>query len=390
MSEVQDAECNACQYALVMARIDTVVDSMFFPTAEQIFTISGKKMLNAYVMQGAEPCATLDGDDEALEVVESFLSHVHLIIEDRAEQRILLDWMAHVCQNVGQRVNWALLLQGAQGSGKTYFVKALQYVLGDNVKNLDPTSIAGRFTGWAHGALVNAVEEIRISGTNKYEVLDRMKPFITNDTIMIEEKGRDHRTVPNFTSYLMLTNHQDAIPLSAGDRRYAVIYSRIQSEARLYKELGGVIEAEKYFDRLFELAAKRPDALAFYLKNMPISKDFSPRGRAPHTSARDSMMQLAISPERSAVEDAIEQFACDVISSDVLDVTWLKSLCDGEGTDLPQTRMLSSILLDMGYRQMDGRRIKISKTKRLHYVWHSEKTKSESAKDDVRNYFKND
>lgn len=382
------AEKSASQLALVDHKMPTVVDTMFFPGAGQMFDQDGKTMLNAFVSQGVKPCHTLDDDGQAC--VDVFLKHIDLTLEQPFEREILLDWLCYVVQNPGKRVNWALLLQGSQGTGKTYFVNVLQHVLGTNVKNLDPTSIAGRFTGWAHGALVNAVEEIRISGTNKYEVLDRMKPFITNDTVMIEEKGRDHRTVPNFTSYLLLTNHVDAIPLIEGDRRYCVLFSRVQSEAQLYRELGGREGAEAYFDTLFDSLQRRPDALAHFLKTRKITAGFVARGRAPETSAREAMINMAISPERELLEDAIATHECAVINEDVLDVTWLNELCEMEGTHLPNARALSAILLEMGYRRISNRKIKIAKNRKNHYVWFGARNDENSAKNLVKEFHDDD
>ena len=367
MADCLANESSASHMALNVYQIDTVVDKMFWPGAETVFEHDGKLMLNAYHIAGVEPCDVIDEDGQS--VVDMFVEHIKFNVADEREQRILLDWLAYVVQNPGKRVNWALLIQGAQGSGKSYFVKMLQYLLGDHVRNLDPTAIAGRFTGWAHGALVIGVEEIRISGTNRYEVLDRMKPFITNDTVQIEEKGRDHRTVPNFTSYLMLTNHKDAIPLTSGDRRYCVIFSRIQSEEQLYREKGGEKGAEEYFEKLFSETERRADALARFLLDWQLTADFNPRGRAPDTKARQMMMSVATSPERLAIEDAIEKHRCDVINEKVLDVTYLNHLCEVDGDELPKTRTLTAVLLEMGYEQIEKKRVKISATGKHHYVW---------------------
>ena len=361
------AEKSAAQMALQVFKIPTVVDKMFWPGAEMIFEHDSKLMLNAYYVSGVTPADEIDLDGEI--AISAFLKHVEFTLDDKREQGILLDWLAYVIKHPGQRVNWALLLQGAQGTGKSYFVKLLQYIMGEHVRNLDPTAIAGRFTGWAHGATVVAVEEIRISGTNKYEVLDRMKPFITNDTVQIEEKGRDHRTVPNFTSYLLLTNHKDAIPLTSGDRRYCVLFSRVQTEQQLFAELGGEEAAERYFSNLFDLTRDNADALARWFLDREISSEFKPKGRAPETMARQMMMNIATSPERLAVEDAIEKHRCDVINENVLDITWLNKLCEMEGEELPKTRAMTAILLEMGYEQMPGRRLKISSKGAYHYVW---------------------
>jgi hypothetical protein len=341
---------------------------MYWPGASRLFEHEGKAMLNTHVDRGVKPLVPVEGSG----VINRFLQHVALVLPDEREREILLDWMCFVCQNPGQRVNWALLLQGAQGTGKTYFVNVLQAVLGRNVSNLDPSSIAGRFTGWAHGSTVVAIEEIRISGTNKYEILDRMKPFLTNETVSIEEKGRDHRTVPNFSSYFLLTNHADAIPIGVGDRRYCVLYSDVQSEGQLYDVMGGKEGNERYFDDLFgDINSERgAGELAWYLKNRQVSCNFSPRGRAPETKARQAMINLSVSPDRQLLEDAIAEHECCVINGDILDVTWLNEMCKMGDSELPKTRTISAILLDMGYVQIDQRRVKIKKDRRNHYIWY--------------------
>lgn len=367
--EVVAAEVPASRLALNDYRIDTLVDLMFWPGAGITFDYEGKRMLNTYRESGIGPCVEMDADGQS--VVDLFLRHVRFLLADETEQRMLIDFMAWVVQNPGQKVNWSLVIQGAQGVGKSYFGHVMMMVLGDMARNIEPSSLSGRFTGWAHGATLVIIEEIRVTGENRYEIIDRLKPFISNATIQIEEKGRDHRTVPNFTSYLMFTNHKDALPLGAGDRRYAPVFSRVQSEAMLFEELGGEAAAGEYFTKLFGESERRADALSRFLRDWRVSDEFNAKGRAPHTRARDMMMGLAVSPERRAVEDAIEKHSCAVIGETLVDVTWLASLCsfDDSGEPLPKTRTLSAVLLDMGYEQIDGGRVWISKLKSFHYVW---------------------
>jgi hypothetical protein len=365
--ECELAEMQPSKLVLNEYQIETVVDLMFWPTAGLFFTERGRRMLNTYRNTGVVPADEIDEDGQS--VIDLFLRHVALVIEDEAEQRLLIDFMAWVVQNPGTKINWVVLLQGAQGIGKTYFSKVMQYVIGDMARNVEPSALAGRFTSWAHGATLVIVEEIRVAGENRYETLDKLKPFITNDNIQIEEKGRDHRTVPNFTSYMMFTNYKDALPIGGDDRRYAPIFSRLQSKEQLFAELGGSTAADAYFTNLFQETERRPDALARFLLDHKIDPAFNPKGRAPHTRAHDMMTDLAISPEKAMILDAIEQYECAAINQDVVDVTWLNKLCEGEGMDMPKTRTFSAIMLDLGYEQVRGRRVKISKLNAYHYVW---------------------
>ena len=366
-AEVVASELPASKFALNECQIDTFVDLMFWPGAGITFETEGKRMLNIYRETGIAPCVEMDADGQS--VVDRFLSHVRFILSDEAEQRLLIDFMAHVVQNPGQKINWSLVLQGAQGVGKSYFGHVMMLVLGDMARNVEPASLAGRFTSWAYGATLVIIEEIRVTGENRFEIIDRLKPFISNATIQIEEKGRDHRTVPNFTSYLMFTNHKDALPLGAGDRRYAPLFARVQSEEMLFSELGGKAAADAYFTMLFGESERRVDALSRFLRDWQVSSDFNAKGRAPHTKARDMMMGLAISPEKRAVEDAIAKHNCGVINDRLLDVTWLSALCDLDNDTLPRTRTLSAILLEMGYEAFPDGRLWVGKSKRYHYIW---------------------
>ena len=387
-NDVKHAEMIASDYALNVCELLTVVDKMYWPSAAITFEYDNKLMLNSYVDSGYKPVAIDDGNKR---VIDLFLTHISNVLVCEREQRILIDWLAYVVQNAGKRINWAILLQGAQGTGKSYFAKLLEWVLGTNAKSLDPSALGERFTGWAHGSVVNIVEEIRIKGDDKWRIMDRLKPFITNSMIQIEEKGRDHRTVPNFTNYLLLTNYKDALPITNDDRRFCVMYGRIQNEQELFDYFGGRDAASDYFETLFSESEKHAGALKTYLLNHKISEDFKPQGRAPDTESRQQMIQATISPEQCSVEDLINKHDCAVINGLILDVTWLAKQCEIDGEMLPPTRTLAHILNDMGYQQIEGRRLKIQKTGNYHYIWHknTRNNSSEDVKNIIRDFYKN-
>ena len=386
--EVKNAEMLASEFALTVCDLVTVVDKMYWPSAAITFEHDNKLMLNSYVDSGYKPVPITEKNKHAIEL---FLTHIKNMLSDEKEQTILLDWLAYVVQNAGKRINWAILLQGAQGTGKSYFAKVLEWLLGSNAKSLDPSALGERFTGWANGSLVNIVEEIRIKGDDKWRIMDRLKPFITNSMIQIEEKGRDHRTVPNFTNYLLLTNYKDALPITNDDRRFCVMYGRIQNESDLFDYFGGSDAASDYFETLFSESEKHAGVLKTYLLNHKISEGFKPQGRAPDTESRKQMIQATISPEQCSVEDLINKHECGVINGLILDVTWLAKQCEIDGEMLPPTRALAHILNDMGYQQIEGRRLKIQKTGNYHYIWHknTRNNSSEDVKNIIRDFFKN-
>ena len=81
-----------------------------------------------------------------------------------------------------------------------------------------------------------------------------------------------------------------------------------------------------------------------------------------------------------------------MINGRILDVTWLAKLCELESEILPPTRTLGHILNDMGYQQIEGRRVKIQKTRVSHYIWFKNAAgiNSNNVIEQVREFFKND
>ena len=381
---------DAAAFALNYCRIPTVASKMFWPGAERIFTLdTGLSHLNTYEKSGAEPCEDLD--IEAQQIIDRFLLHVDNTVASEREQRILIDFMAYVYQHPGKRVQWALLLKGIEGNGKSYFFRVMQAVLGKQASVVSTTAIDSAFTGWAEGSVLVCIEEIRISGVNKYAILDKMKPIITNNTIAVVHKGKDEKYIPNFTSYMMFTNHSDAIPVGDNDRRYCVIFTRQTRKEELFAQHGGSVGADAYFKQLFDDLDRRPDVFARVLSDWKLSDDFSASGRAPETEGLSDMRSMHVSEDRDNMETAMADYACAVVGPDIVDVTHLHHMAVMDGRDFPQTKAVGHILSDLGYTPIEGRRVKITKTRRDHYVWHRRGALNPTdVKNLVRNFHSND
>jgi hypothetical protein len=337
--ECSAAECTAS--ALVLRYMRTVANTMFWPCDDQIIGHRGLDYVNVFQRHDVTPVAPMTLDAEL--AVQIIVDHAFSLATDPAEAELLLTFLAYVYQNPGKRVRWAIVLFGIQGNGKSFWVELMKRLMGHNAGEVAGTTVSQRFTGWAVNKLFIAIEEIRVPSESKYAVLDKLKPFITNDEVNVELKGQDDRVVPNFASYLLLTNHDDALPLDDDDRRYCVIETRHRTKAD--------IPGQAYFDALFGALNDHIGAIAHYFATRPIPADFNPNGRAPETRGKHRMMQESKSGPRLAVEDAIAQFDCEVINGDVVYVgalleqsqTWIT------GPPLPDRRSVGRILKEMGY-----------------------------------------
>ena len=78
-----------------------------------------------------------------------FLAHINNVLTCEREQRILIDWLAYSAKRKVNVLTGRYYYKGRQGTGKSYFAKVLEWVLGTNAKSLDPSALGERFTGWS-------------------------------------------------------------------------------------------------------------------------------------------------------------------------------------------------------------------------------------------------
>ena len=390
--EPMNAELRPADYAVTQMHIHTIDRLFFMPdTTERFCERNGFNVMNTYRRGGVSPCATMD--DEGQAVVDLFLQHVAWTFPNPVEQTLLIDWMAHLYQNQGQRVNWAMLIWGVQGSGKTLFFNILQQLIGtENTKDISPSSVKTDYNDWAVGGILGCIEEIRVSGANKWAVMDTMKPAITNDTLAINPKGKtSYSGAPNFCSYMMLTNHQDAIPVDDGDRRFCVLFSAHNDREALEQDHGGEDGLSDYFKRLFEgCVHRRADAMARFLRDYKISSAFDHKGRAPRTSGFVEMVDANTSDESRAIDDLLSDYTSPIFNKDIICITELKALAAlHSDIDMPTTRAMGVLLREKGFRPVGPRCFKALGTK--HYVWTKPtKVDDEKAKDILQNYYAGD
>ena len=173
--------------------------------------------------------------------------------------------------------------------------------------------------------------------------------------------------------------------MSDNDRRYCVIFTRHRRQEDLFVQHGGRDQAADYFSRLFGESERRIDAIGRFLLDRKLSADFDPTGRAPVTGGLLEMREANVSDDRQAIEEAIEDHACEIVSTSVLDVTYLNRCVTMEGGSLPQGRVMAGILRELGYTQVTKKRVKIKGG--LYYVWFNKNAMSDDeAKAHVRKW----
>jgi hypothetical protein len=263
-------------------------------------------------------------------------------LADKRERGILADWLSWIARNPSQRINWSILLQGTEGDGKSFFGEMMRMVLGhSNVKSITGTILETPFTGWAAGCVLACVEEVRMVGENRYAILNKIKPNITNKYVDVHRKGKDVVNEPNTVNYLMFTNYKDALPLEKDGRRYCVLFSKWQRKSDLDRFID---ENPDYYRNLYDAIYDHPGAIRFWLVHRDLDDEFNARGAAPDTNARREMIQKAVPEFINNTRDLIADRVHPLVSEELLSTLVLKRELLHSGHDAPQPKGMVAML----------------------------------------------
>lgn len=298
---------DACMFALNDCEIPTVTSAVYAPHLGREFDMDGEKCVNLFMPSSVPPADdALQG--EGLEAVETLKRHIMNICGQRKDvYEVFMSWMAYNVQNPGKKIRFAPLIRGVEGDGKSLTSAAMAGALGSrNVRTTAPQVVTSQFNGFAEGAQVVAIEEIRLVGHNRYDVLNALKPLLTNDTVSIHRKGVDEYNIMNVTNYIAYTNYADALPLDDPDRRWFVIFTPWESVSAMRREIGAESLTE-YFNQVHDAINHHSPAIRRWLLDYKISELFNPNGHAPMTEEKQSMIARSSSDDEEALRQIIEK-----------------------------------------------------------------------------------
>lgn len=298
------------ELALGTFKLPQVYDYTYIPGEERIVRIGRSLFVNRF-NENSLPDSTAPTTAEQHAAIKTMTDHVAMLFPDTREQELLLDWLAYNVQFPSEKVTWGVLIQSVDGAGKSWFASLLGAIMGsDNVRSVPGESLKETFTSWAEGRKFIVIEEVRLHGNNKFEVLDKLKPYVANPTAPIRRMQTDGYEIINVASYLLFTNYTDALPITGNDRRYCVLMASLQTgdQMREFNE-----ENPDYFSELFSILSWNADVLRHWFLHRRIADSFNAKGHAPLTHGRQMMQEEASDPEESAdLDEHINQGEADL------------------------------------------------------------------------------
>lgn len=360
------------EWAFQRWNVVVVDDKLYHPRMPQYFDWCGKTYVNLF--RASTLPAFEDYTTEGVAMIERFNQHLFLLCNKRQEvYDHLLQWMAYNVQNPGRRIRWSPLIKGEPGDGKSIIGAVLRGALG--IENVKITSVgvlknSGGFTDWAEGAAVNVIEEIRLTGQMRHDLLETMKNFIDLDINNINHKGKTDTQKPNVTNHLALTNYNDALPVDMKDRRWMIIIapnSDIMDAVR-DRGLSSLDDLPVYFGGIAKSCGSVPGQWRRWLCSIDVSQ-FNPDGRAPRTEEKSRM----VSTSKDGVEELLEQVLedgglgihQDAFCSSILHTT-IRNRALMTSIDLPRSSAWNQILARVGYEKLE----KVMKWNgQTHRIW---------------------
>lgn len=283
----------------------------------QIDEHDGLKYVNTYKPIGV-PC--VEGD------VAPFLNHLRLVLPDERDQAILVNYMAAIVQFKGYKFQWAPLIQGAEGNGKSLFSRCVAKAIGDRYSYMPRADQIGeKFNEWLFGNIFIGVEDIYVP-EHKRELMEILKPMVTESRL--EERGmaRDKVMKPVCCNFIFNSNHMDAVRKTKNDRRFAPLFCAQQSDDDIERDMGGT-----YFPELYAwLRNGGFAAVTHYLETYQIQAELNPAvecgglaARAPRTTSTETAVTQSLGRIEQEILEAIDEkragFAGGWISSSALD-----------------------------------------------------------------------
>lgn len=343
LTNAAEKRLQASRVACDIARIPVVQAVDFAPGEAAIFERDGVTFVNAYRESTLViPAEYSEAEREAVRLAET---HIRNLIPDQHKFDVLMGFLAYCVQHPGRKINFAPVLTGDEGVGKSFIFNMMRKVLGEgNVFQMNGSSLDDKFNSWASGTQLTCVEEVRLQGKDKYAILERLKTHITDDFATVRGMGVANKQVRNYVNFLLGSNYPDALPLKAGDTRYFII------------SVAAPGTTPGYFDRLHETCNAHPAALRKWLLEYPIAKAFNPRGRAPDGDDKAEMAGLAKSEEQKHAERVIDEIGNGVFGKSELlfSVTWLRRCWNliEDAPECPGPQTISRHLPEWGFRKV--------------------------------------
>lgn len=352
---------------LADARRTDVAGFRFRPDVSgPLATIDGRVYVNTY-RPPEDVVVSADDARDAVDAFEALLSH---LLPVQAERDWLRMWIAAKVQRPWVINCGVLLVAEVQGTGRGTLFSMLQRTLGHrNVSPVTSVELLGtggqaQYNEWLADSLLVTCDEV-IAGDDsggamawkRRESYERLKTYVDPQrrSVPIRRKGVTNAPAEIFASFILATNHINALPITVDDRRFAVL----MQERIKFIERAGLADLVNRWRPDGVFSDEFATALRAYLRTVPVA--WNDVREAPNLGEGRLIMQQQ--NEGDAVDilrDVLSRVPGDFISNDDLRRRMqIAVTASGEGEHLKHWWRRAQDALraenSLGWRQMTTR-----------------------------------
>jgi len=243
-----------------------------------------------------------------------FVDHVAFLMPVETERNRFLDWLAHIEQHPGILPHsHYLMIATQQGVGRNWLAAVLAHVWSGYVAmDFDlKASLNSGFNGQLSRKLLTVVDEINEGGTGeRWQHSEKLKSMMTASHRFINAKYGLQHTEKNCARWLIFTNYETGLPLSAEDRRLNVILNPAPNPD------------DGYYVRLYSVLYPVADApfissVRQFLRVRPIA-GFNPGARPVMNEAKQAVVAASMTHHDEVAADLVENHPQDLITAEDL------------------------------------------------------------------------
>ena len=164
--------------------------------------------------------------NQNLDFLEKY-PHINLLLDNLfvtlERKEYFINWLS-TSFNTLRKNGTAIVLRGIQGAGKNVlYEQIIEYAIGKNYcLTIGNDDLKTNFNASLENRLFVLANEIKgdfRDGNSSYE---KLKQYITDEEMRVEQKGIDSRKIKNYFNMLIFSNNQTPLQVQGGDRRYTI------------------------------------------------------------------------------------------------------------------------------------------------------------------------
>lgn len=146
------------------------------------------------------------------------------LFPDPRDLAVLRYFMGAVVVDPASKLEWVLTIQArTQGCGKTMIYEMLRSVVGHaNCQTNSSDTALEKYNGWVSSKVLCCIDDMVVDSHSR-ELLDKLKPMITSDSLAVRNMYHEAVETPIFCDIMITSNAFEDLDLDKNDRRLAVL-----------------------------------------------------------------------------------------------------------------------------------------------------------------------